>query len=230
MLASELLNLRPPRVWITGNVAGKDVHSAVAICVRVDIILPQCANRNCVSINRNARAHHIARVLVTHLEPGPGGPVLGGRCVASKDVGAANIGLFGLCLSGVQHRIFCIGSDDNRVAADSDRVSKRRGPVPSHDVDDVRVPGRVYFLHLARPKFPPPNPVGVGIIPRVDVDGAVPEANIAVVHLAVAVVVDARPRVADDDGISVDGDGSSECPTSIAILVDDGVRARVGSG
>ena len=142
MLASELLNLRPPGVWITGNVAGKDVHSAVVICVRVDIILPQCANRNCVPINRNARAHHIARVLVTHLEPGPGGPVWGGRCVASKDVGAAD---FDKILPGVQHRIFCIGPDDNGVAADSDRVSKRRG------VDDVRIPGRIYFLHLARP-------------------------------------------------------------------------------
>ena len=42
-------------------------------------------------------------------------------------------------------------------------------------VDDVRVPGRVYFLHLARPKFLPPNPVGVGIVPSVDVDGAVPK-------------------------------------------------------
>ena len=43
------------------------------------------------------------------------------RC--EKNVGAAG---FFTILPGVQHRIFCIGPDDNRVAADSDRVIWRR--------------------------------------------------------------------------------------------------------
>ena len=226
MFTPKLLNLRPPRVWITWHVTVKDVHRAVAVRV---LVLRADGDR--VSINRAARAHQIGWMLVTHREPCAWCPIWRVRGAANEDVGATDVpgnGIIGV----VYLRVLSIRADDDRVTADPDRVSKRRGPLVllPIGVDDVQIPGRLHLLHLARPELPPPGPGG--IIPRVDVDGAVQVADVRVVHHTVAVVVDARPRRADDDGISVDGDGSPEWTVIVVsmICVDGGVRARVGPG